>query len=122
VKQIRALVALLLVAVWLPASVHCLLEDAGWFPKDESCASAPPGTHCQEDGCQFEDGGVHFQAAKIIVPSCSFASPIVSFIAPPIPVHSLVLATESEILVKLAQGWQFSFRTALPVRAPSLFS
>ncbi len=121
VNPVRTLVALLLLACWLPASMHCSLEDAGWLPKDESCASAPIG-HGQDDGCQFENGGVHFQAAKVIVPSFSFAFAVLSYIAPAIPAHSLHFTVESETPFELAQGWQFSLRAALPVRAPSLFS
>ena len=121
VKQVRGLVALLLLAVWLPASMHCSLEDAGWLPKDESCASAPSG-HGRDDGCEFENGGVHFQAAKVIIPSFSFTFVVLSYIAPEIPARSLFFAFESEFPFELAQCWQFSFRAALPVRAPSLFS
>jgi hypothetical protein len=121
-QRLKAVIACLMLAVWLPASMHCLLEDAGLFPKDESCASSPAGTHDYGDGCQFENGGVQFQALKVFIPNFDFVAVLLSDM--PEPVEPLILSTSehADALAELVRIWQFTHRTALPVRAPSILS
>src|SRR5678815_1412208 len=114
VERLRAIVACVMVALWLPASMHCLLEDAGWLPKDESCAAAPAGTHDQEDGCQFESGGVQFQATKVTIPSFDFLAVLLRHLPEPAELSSGLISHEPDILVELVHAWQFTYRTALP--------
>jgi hypothetical protein len=121
VKRFKAVIACLMLALWVPASMHCLLEDAGWLAKDESCASAPAGTHDQRDGCQFENGGVQFQAIKVTVPSFDFVASLVRHLSEA-PEPSFLPSREPDVLVELVRSWQFTRRAALPVRAPSLLS
>ena len=122
VQCLRTFIACALVALWLPASMHCLLEDAGWLPKDESCAASPAGTHAHADGCQFENGGVHFPSVKVFVPSSDFLPLLVLHPAPVAEPAFFSAAYASSRLVELVSSWQFTCRAALPVRAPSLLS
>ncbi|ODU23963.1 MAG: hypothetical protein ABS95_02620 [Verrucomicrobia bacterium SCN 57-15] len=112
-----------MVALWLPGSMHCLLEDTGWLPKDGSCATSPAGSHDQSDGCQFENGGVQFQPVKVFVPSFNFIPLMVLLHVSPAAEPTLFLpARDSSRLVELVHSWQFTRRAALPVRAPSIAS
>lgn len=121
VQRLKAIIACLMVALWVPASMHCLLEDAGWLAKDESCANAPAGTHDQRDGCQFESSGVQFQALKVAIPSFEFVAVLVRDLPEPAE-PSFLFSREPDVLSELIHSWQFTHRTALPIRAPSTLS
>lgn len=101
--------------------MHCALEDAGWLTKDQSCAQAPVGTHDQRDGCQFETFGVQFQAVKPTIPAIDLYAFSAVIQAPQLePCFALIQETSE--LVQRIRAWQFTYRAALPPRAPSLLS
>ena len=63
-RNLWKIVAVFLVAAWLPASSHCVLESAGFLLVDSCCvektASEAPhdADHSECQSCQFESGGV----------------------------------------------------------------
>jgi len=124
VKLFRTVAALVLLACWAPISSHELLEHWGVIHVQASNASENHSDdHDAADGiCRLPAGPFQLQnflpsqitlamlpavvvdaAAESIWQQASFA--LVNPSPPDIPV-----------------GWQFSFRAALPVRAPSFIS
>jgi hypothetical protein len=121
-QRLKAVIACVMLAFWVPASMHCLLEDAGWLPKDESCASSPTGTHDQGDGCQFENGRVQLQALKVSIPSFDLIAVLLPDLPEPFAPLMVTPSDHASTLAELVHTWQFTHRAALPVRAPSILS
>src|SRR5438093_11872788 len=123
---------IMLVAFWLPASSHALLESAGFIHQhhaDHDTDSTGSQEH-DTDGHDAADG-------KCALSSTHVSVPVPDAVATPILICVLHLGWTSERHVELqpsglpppgtappqlSQRWQFSFRTALPARAPSLIS
>jgi hypothetical protein len=125
-------VAILLVTLWVPATLHCRLEQAlslellSCYPHE--AAEKTPAHHesdCANDGCAAVESGFYKQEEPEATPGRPLPAQVV-WVAPhlddaPKCVRVLV-ATVSRFPSELAQCWQFSFRAALPVRAPSFTS
>lgn len=112
---------LLLLAVWLPATLHCQLEAAGLHALAEECCdhgsqgcadsvcpsveenlikdTSPVSAPAAPDGCNCHLCGL----SAVVRLTCATASLSVSETAPP---------------PELAAGWQFSARAVAPARAP----
>ena len=132
--QLRAIVALLLVAFWLPASSHALLEYAGLIHErhadhDDHEAESSGSHEHDADNHDAADGKYAPSSTLVRVPlPDSIAMPM--FFAPGLNWASELriepppagLAPPGTAPPQLSHGWQFSFRAALPVRAPSLAS
>ena len=119
----------MLLLVWLPATSLCLVERAGWLANDDCCPSSapksPPGKPSNDTTC-------------CALASASYKADDYSrlHIAAPLFIGVLIfeaLAAEAEpsrFIRKaddlgppnLLKTWQFTFRAALPPRAPSLAS
>lgn len=121
--RLLKIVALLLAALWLPATVHCQLEGLGL---DTVFACADAG-HAEEkectDGCQIiEDGQVTFSKSRADVGSLALLACTCYFcvfeISAPQPAREL-FATSQEETLPLQRTWQFDRRAALPGRAPA---
>ncbi len=117
-----------LLALWLPATMHCRLEMAGFLPAHDACAaehSGGSGTDCKDDVCPTVEEALFKDSAPALAiaapPEChlpgnlallpvlfaGFAEPALAF------VHH---ASPPELRV----AWQFITRAAPPARAPSL--
>ena len=121
------MVALCMAVLYLPTTAHCLLEHAGVVVLENCC----PASECDREeetvpgptGCCPIEFAVYFAPQKAVL-----TSPLV--VEFPSTVHSVEIALpEPSILITptqrppdLVNSWQFSFRTALPPRAPSLVS
>ena len=129
VKKFRSFTALLLLALWMPATSHCLLEDAGWIHHSDCC---DPGDGADEHGhdgadgiCQVEQGGFHLPKFQWVL-----AKTFPDFLCHQLSLTGLLHpeTIPPDILRRappppaLDAAWQFSFRTALPPRAPSFVS
>lgn len=114
-----------LLALWLPATLHCRLEAAGFF--EPHCAeeqAAATGTDCKDDACPAVEQDLYkdSSAAVIVaaplechVPDCGalLLSPDRLAVEPTLsPVRH---APPSELTVR----WQFIARAAPPARAPN---
>lgn len=127
VNRLKPIVAMLMLTLFAFASSHPLLEGLGLIHQEGTHTegpASPDSDHALADGkCQFNssrdeiqkslaNGG--FNLAEILALACvlqledlsSQASVEIAGSPPP----------------KLGTSWQFSFRTALPARAPSLIS
>ena len=118
------LTALLLIAQWLPATLHCQLESAG-FETLFACADQSTHTDCGDctgDDCQILESGQiilsksRFEMAALPVLTCVCVS-CYQHLALPAPAPEIIALHQEETLV-LQRSWQFVRRAALPARAP----
>ncbi len=130
VRWLKTVVTILLLALWLPASTHTLLQQAGWIHTDHADADGDSDTDNDHDAAD----GICYVASthvQVQLPELSGA---------PMPISSLdfalVLGTQLETSLaapngpdppgaappELSHTWQFSSRASLPPRAPSLLS
>lgn len=129
VRLLRNTLLLLLAAAWLPLTAHCRLESLPSLAflecaDDRDChqrTDSPDGGEC----CSFESASYFLPSHQpdvspaLVLALPPFESPTELVRGLPAPVSVGVLtAAPPDIPV----SWQFSFRTALPPRAPSFAS
>ncbi len=125
-------VAVLLLALWVPATLHCRLEQALSLELLSCCpheaAEKTPAHHesdCANDGCGAVESGFYKQEETQATPGRPLPV-LVVLVAPRLDdapkCVRVLLAAVSRFPSELAKSWQFSFRAALPVRAPSFTS
>ena len=124
VHRFRIVAALLLLAIWVPSSSHELLEGFGLIHVQAS----PSGGDSHENDHDAADGlcqlpGWSLQVQKYQAADISFLLPV-AFAA---CLQDGIQARACFALVNpsppdIPVSWQFSFRAALPARAPSLIS
>jgi hypothetical protein len=126
VAQFPKYIAALLLALWLPVTMHCELERLPGFGFLQCCCGEVDGqmqtVDCEEDFCEAVESGFYKiednpalapELATLLLPApLDWMAQALSAPAPHIQVPS---AAPPE----LPRVWQFSFRTALPPRAPS---
>lgn len=128
VTLMKTVMTLMLVALWATASNHCRLEQFSCFDFLVCCdhdeAAAHQDTDCDTDGCSFETQLYKAESARISVAAPDLLS--VLFLLPEQSepaAHSSVNHVQPDAApMELPRIWQFSHRTALPPRAPSLLS
>ena len=118
------IVALLLLALWLPTTLHCELETSGLFETLTECVAA--GDDCCDDtNCVSLEDALYKESAqglKVSAPdatSCTVCLAVAvtpnSFFADPV-----LSAARQEPPPELGVAWQFLTRAAPPARAPAL--
>ena len=130
VRWLKTVVTTLLLALWLPASSHALLQQAGWIHTDHADAEGDSDTDNDHD---VADGICHVASTQVQVPQPDLSGS-------PMPFSSLDFAFVLGALLEtplaaphgpdppgtappeLSHTWQFSSRASLPPRAPSLLS
>lgn len=127
--RLSKIAALLLVALWLPATLHCQLENVGlkalFACADQPVqAGHPDKDPCAADGCQtVESGQFAFAKSRLdlnLLPALTCACQLcLSLVAPPAPV-SEISASRQDVTLPLQRTWQFARRAALPARAPDV--
>lgn len=121
-----------MLAAWLPASSHGLLEYAGLIHERHV------DHHADATGSHEHDSDNHEAAdGKCASSSAHVSVPVPDMMASPFLFCALGLEWSSEFHAEshppglpppgtappqFSHHWQFSFRTALPARAPSLIS
>jgi len=131
-NRLRFIIAPLLVALWLPASSHALLEH--WELIHQVHAdheSSSNGSHEHDtDNHDGADGLGLVPSAKVPLPQPVFVALLPCFTVLSLPdghegigqfAHTGP-SPPGTAPPQLSHCWQFSFRTALPARAPSLIS
>jgi hypothetical protein len=128
VSKLTKVAAMLALVLYGLASMHCALEGVPGLDFLETCCSedsapaAPQG--CESDGCGPVEGGKYRPEDQTVTAPqpllvCALFSLVVEAL-PPEPQAPSLVASESP--PELPKVWQFSHRTALPPRAPSLAS
>ena len=128
VNWLKPTIALLLVALWVPLTTHC---DLARLPGFEFLACAdqagsPPHSDkdCTTDACAVvESGSYLIEEQPLTLP----APVLLLVFVTPLTADELDTSPRDLDLTDSAPPehshiWQFSFRTALPPRAPSLVS
>ena len=123
-RRLLPLLSLLLLAVWLPATQHCVLDAAGVFTK--SCSDNPGvGENHAKDACATVESSAYKASAdtlKVSAPGlvavlCSLCVPLEHAASPP---PSVILPAGSLDRPRdWVSTWQFAQRAAPSPRAPS---
>lgn len=122
-RRRRSLTAWLLLALWLPATLHCALETAGVdiaFLCHDHDANESPAEHCADDSCHALEGSAlaAFTFTKLV--GATIFS-VVALLPEPIEVPSASVRPErTDVPRELQRSWQFYTRAAPPSRAPSV--
>lgn len=130
VSRVFSVVAAFLVALWLPATLHCELEHLGWetlFSCAESATDQAAQDDCSDDACQtIESGAFAFSKSEFAILTAAPAlacdcAVCVLTVVPPAPAPEISPIRQEETL-PLQRTWQFALRTAAPPGAPSLLN
>lgn len=127
-QRLARVLVWLTAAFWLPATLHCAIDQAGLFEASPTCCDhdsdrMPEDRACGER-CVVLEGGVKVSTDHASVPAPNLlavvdwlaASELQAREAPAQP------AGTPESPPELARTWQFVARAALPPRAPSRVS
>src|SRR5688572_16653202 len=119
----RAFTAIVLLAVWLPATTRCFLEKAQLLEaRDDCCAESSSPNPCQNQSesscCELAEGNYRSGSVEVILPIPEVPLPATSatelkLCDPPPPTRA------SDDVLHLQSSWQFTQRAAPPARAPS---
>jgi hypothetical protein len=131
VKRLNIAVTVFLLALWLPASSHALLEQLGWIHTAHGDTGGASDTD-NDDDHDAADGFCRISSTHVQVPQPDLTGGWqVAWTSIPLA-HAVSAATSLALSdgpdppgvapPELSQSWQFSFRASLPSRAPSLTS
>ncbi len=115
--------ALFLLALWLPATMHCALESAGLIFTSSLCADGS-NDHCAGDNCtQLEDGLFKQQTDELQVmsPDQFVCDGFLCLHLPPVAALAEPIVQPSDQPQNWVTTWHFVRRAAPSPRAPSLF-
>lgn len=124
-STLRHVIAVVLLALWLPATQHCGLEAAGLdFLTHEDHASSTCRDTCTDDACHNIEGISFTKEVNSLralpAPVADFCYCLIHLVTPP-AVEDVALkysAGDSPELQVLHGTWSFARRTSLPARAP----
>ena len=121
--------AMMMLALWLPATSLCLVERAGWISNDNCCPSSseePQSSQPSGDSacCALASGSYKLgdQQGLTTNPPVGTAVILTRLAELASLPHASPAIARKPIPPELSVTWQFSFRTALPPRAPALVS
>jgi len=124
-RQWTSTLAGCLLALWVPATMHCALETVPGFSFLQWCCSAEKAHQasgdCPDEVCgEIESGLYLLRDSPPILPSPGLLAVTAwdNTVESP-PDASPLFGDVSSTPLRLAHSWQFSYRTALPPRAPS---
>jgi hypothetical protein len=119
------IIAVLLLALWVPVTMHCELEAAVQSSLLQCCCgdeSAQRPANCADNVCSSVETGFYKveENENAIAPVLVFAVFVADIFDLPTPEPALHPATpEPDPPPELPRSWQFSYRAALSPRAPS---
>ena len=131
VNLLCRLIALLLLCLWLPCTMHCQAEALGWLGSESACceqshSQAPTTPDCADcSTCSSIESGGYSLAPKVV-----FVHALLALLVPLLPELfaplresvPLTLPAPDSAPQFLRQSWSFDCRTAPAPRAPSLFA
>ncbi len=123
------MVALLLLALWMPATTHCKLEVLPGLDFLACSESDHPIPHqdsgCEKDACASVESGDYRidynPPLNLLPPSVLMPVTLDLLAAEPLPSDQYLTASHLSP-PEMLKPWQFCMRAALPVRAPSIAS
>jgi len=130
VKSFAKSVAVLMLALWVPVTMHCGLESLtgseflSCCPHDDAESQpAHQDNDCETDSCATVESGFYkVEDDPALTPALVLAVCFLGcdFLAEPPNDSTQQFLPVSSSPPELPRFWQFSYRTALPPRAPSL--
>ncbi len=115
----------LLLAVWLPATLHCRIEMAGLGEaRHDSCCTGvttDPGSDCLGDSCaNIENSLIKDSAQELDLAAPAAACPFCCTVLVSAARTEPILSPKRHVPpLELKVAWQFIERAAPPARAPS---
>ena len=120
-------VAVLLLALWVPVTMHCALETMPGFSFLQWCCgvddTSEPDHDCSQDFCSAVESGFYkIEDNPALTPGLALVPAFAAWnwLAEPPANTAPDFIPASSAPPELPRFWQFSYRTALPPRAPSL--
>ena len=118
VKRLLNLFGIFLALAWVPITSHCALEDLPGLQFFQCATDTEQDSDCEGDGCyQVESASYKVSETQTPVPVPLFTVMVQISLLEMLPTQPPLPATAAPLAIP--KGWQFSFRTALPPRAPS---
>jgi hypothetical protein len=124
VKRLLPLFGLILAVLWVPVTSHCAWEnfsDWQFFQCADDASPASQESDCNDDTCLTVESASY----KISETDALLAVPcfhLMAQVSIPEPICKDPSFPVTAALAEISIGWQFSYRTALPPRAPSFVS
>ena len=125
VNWLRTVITLVMLALWPLAVMHCKLETIPGLEFLRCASDTPTGSDCQRDGCEtVESAAYKTPDNQDIAPEPVFEIAMLSMLLEreDCPYEKHFCWPETAAPPEFRKSWQFSFRTALPPRAPSFVS
>ena len=115
-RRLRSLSAWLLLALWLPATLHCSMEQAGVFDQSQACTAS-----CDTDNCDtLESGFINATSVALKAPALSALTCLCGLIE--VTTETMVVPLLSPERTgsppELARTWQFDVRAVVSPQAP----
>ena len=129
VSLFRRVIAIALLALWLPVTQHCGLEAAGLVsahvPHPAPAQCCDTGGPCSHDGCSLVESGLTkpgTELSKLPAPAFFVLASFLclQFSAPDSLSEPALVVADSEQPLDWVPAWQFVRRAAPLSRAPSL--
>ncbi|MBI4624067.1 MAG: hypothetical protein HY736_12735 [Verrucomicrobia bacterium] len=124
-SRLRTFTSLLLLTLWLPATLHCALEAGNPFDSAAACCTgedaAVGDNHCAIDNCAvLESNLVRPVGDDLVVPAPVLLTCLCGLIeiAPETIIVPTVSPERTHCPPELARTWQFVERAAPSPRAP----
>jgi hypothetical protein len=124
-RRLFSMVAMLVLALWLPATQHCALEAAGCLPA--MCAEPCADSSGHDDGCDVVENGLYkpsLDFVKAPAPALQFGVCLLCLTRVQeqiLVVHTKAPPNAVDRPREWVAVWQFVQRAAPPSRAPSSF-
>ena len=128
-SRLRRSLVWLLAVLWLPAILHCEIDQAGLFASPPGCCehdeqhqAADDDAACDETCAVFDLGLGKVRDAALSLPApplLDLADWLRPAAKPDAAAAPSLLSRATDSPPELSRTWQFSARTALPARAPS---
>ena len=115
---------MVMVALWLPSASHCLLEDIGWIHEDHAAAESDFGHDAADGNCHAPISGTSLQSLGLDREILLWNPELLAgdWCFELLPCNSKPDFPGTAPPAEMVHCWQFTFRAALPVRAPSFVS
>ncbi|MEO6995418.1 MAG: hypothetical protein ABI273_17565 [Lacunisphaera sp.] len=130
-SRLLKITSLLMVALWLPATLHCGLEHLGFEGLFGCPASLHEAEHaadqaCVNDTCRSIESGQFLISTATVIPATpsTLANVFIHFLLSVVPPKVAVadFVCRQTVPLPLERTWQFTRRTALPARAPDVLN
>jgi hypothetical protein len=120
VNRLKVVVAMTVLALWIPATSLCLMENAGWLAKNDGCCDDQSSTvlPC----CALASAAYKIEDGRSATVSPAQQIPLLTDLAhldQPVPQQFARVRQSGVSPPELSTSWQFSSRAAPAPRAPS---